>query len=102
MPKWSYAHVLPYFKKMETFEKGGNEYRGATGPLHVHQCRAENPLYEAFLAAGRISACRSAPTKTASSRRASTAPKPRFATASARARQLPICVRPRAAQISPS
>ncbi|MDA4830411.1 GMC family oxidoreductase N-terminal domain-containing protein, partial [Enterobacter hormaechei] len=47
------AHVLPYFKKMETFEKGGNEYRGATGPLHVHQCRAENPLYEAFLAAGQ-------------------------------------------------
>ena len=53
LPKWSYAHVLPYFKKMETFEKGGNEYRGATGPLHVHQCRAENPLYEAFLAAGQ-------------------------------------------------
>jgi choline dehydrogenase len=53
LPQWSYAHCLPYFRKMETFEKGGNEYRGGDGPLHVHSCRAENPLYQAFLAAGQ-------------------------------------------------
>lgn len=50
---WSYAHCLPYFKKMESYEKGESKYRGGTGPLHVHQCRAENPLYQAFLRAGQ-------------------------------------------------
>jgi choline dehydrogenase len=53
LPNWSYSHVLPYFKKMETFEKGPNAYRGGDGPLHVHQCKAENPLYQAFLGAGQ-------------------------------------------------
>jgi choline dehydrogenase len=53
LPDWSYAHCLPYFRKMETFEKGENAYRGGQGPLHVHSCRAANPLYQAFLAAGQ-------------------------------------------------
>ena len=53
LPEWSYAHCLPYFRKMETFEKGPNDYRGGDGPLHVHLCRAENPLYQAFLGAGQ-------------------------------------------------
>ena len=50
---WSYAHCLPYFRKMETFEKGANEYRGGDGPLHIHSCKADNPLYRAFLGAGQ-------------------------------------------------
>ena len=49
---WSYACCLPYFRKMETFEGGVDLYRGADGPLHVSRCKARNPLYEAFLAAG--------------------------------------------------
>jgi len=53
LAEWSYAHVLPYFKKMETYEKGGSDYRGGDGPLHVHQCKADNPLYQAFLGAGQ-------------------------------------------------
>ena len=53
LPEWSYSHCLPYFKKMETFEKGADEYRGGEGPLHVHLCRAQNPLYQAFLGAGQ-------------------------------------------------
>lgn len=53
LPTWSYAHCLPYFRRMETFEKGSDAYRGGTGPLHVHACRAENPLYHAFLSAGQ-------------------------------------------------
>ncbi len=53
LPEWSYANCLPYFRKMETFEKGADEYRGGEGPLHVHLCRAENPLYQAFLGAGQ-------------------------------------------------
>jgi choline dehydrogenase len=53
LPNWSYGHVLPYFKKMETFGKGSDDYRGRSGLLHVHQCRAENPLYRTFLEAGQ-------------------------------------------------
>jgi choline dehydrogenase len=50
---WSYRHCLPYFKKMETFEGGEDEYRGGDGPMQVHLCNANNPLYEAFLGAGQ-------------------------------------------------
>ena len=32
LPSWSYAHCLPYFKRMETFSGGGDEYRGDRGP----------------------------------------------------------------------
>ncbi|WP_166366419.1 choline dehydrogenase [Pseudomonas akapageensis] len=53
LPNWSYSHCLPYFKKMETFEGGADKFRGGTGPLHVHKCKADNPLYQAFLGAGQ-------------------------------------------------
>uniref|UniRef100_A0A9E7ZS66 GMC family oxidoreductase N-terminal domain-containing protein n=1 Tax=Bosea sp. NBC_00436 TaxID=2969620 RepID=A0A9E7ZS66_9HYPH len=34
-PGWSWADVLPYFKKLEDNERGANEYRGAAGPLKI-------------------------------------------------------------------
>lgn len=49
---WSYADVLPYFKRMETFEEGPDDWRGGDGPLHVSRCRAEHPLFSTFLRAG--------------------------------------------------
>ncbi|MCW2293221.1 choline dehydrogenase [Pseudomonas sp. BIGb0408] len=49
---WSYAECLPYFRKAETFDKGGNDYRGVGGPMHIETCKADNPLYRAFLKAG--------------------------------------------------
>lgn len=49
---WSYAHCLPYFKRLESFEGGADLYRGADGPVRVVVSRAANPLYEAFLQAG--------------------------------------------------
>lgn len=49
---WSYAEVLPYFRKAETYAGGGDAYRGATGPLHTSNGTLSNPLYEAFIAAG--------------------------------------------------
>ena len=30
---WGYSHCLPYFKKCETWNEGGDEYRGGDGPL---------------------------------------------------------------------
>ena len=52
LPEWSYAHVLPYFKRAETREKGGDPYRGADGPLNVATGACANPLYRAFIEAG--------------------------------------------------
>ncbi|MFJ4068623.1 choline dehydrogenase [Pseudomonas sp. NPDC089996] len=53
LAKWSYAHCLPYFKRMESFEGGANEYRGGAGPLNVKRCEAKGPLYDAFIQAGQ-------------------------------------------------
>jgi choline dehydrogenase len=50
---WDYAHALPYFKRAETRALGGDEYRGGDGPLHVATGACRNPLYQAFLEAGR-------------------------------------------------
>lgn len=34
-PGWGYDDVLPYFKSMENFERGGDAWRGDAGPLGV-------------------------------------------------------------------
>jgi choline dehydrogenase len=53
LPEWSYAHVLPYFKRAETCARGGDAYRGCDGPLHVSRGAMRNPLFAAFIAAGQ-------------------------------------------------
>lgn len=50
---WSYADVLPYFKRAETYDGNGGEYRGTNGPMNIETCPAELPVYRAFLEAGR-------------------------------------------------
>ena len=45
---WSYADVLPYFRRMETSHGGEADWRGNAGPLHVSRGRRKNPLYHAF------------------------------------------------------
>lgn len=50
---WGYADVLPYFKRMESYEGGGCDYRGAEGPLMVHRPTPDNPIYDAFQKAGQ-------------------------------------------------
>jgi choline dehydrogenase-like flavoprotein len=50
---WSYAEVLPYFKRSETWEGGESDYRGGSGPLHTQYARAQDPLYEAWIEAGK-------------------------------------------------
>jgi|tagenome__1003787_1003787.scaffolds.fasta_scaffold20984423_5 choline dehydrogenase len=49
---WDFARCLPYFRKMETFEDGPDDWRGGDGPLKVTRAKAEHKLYEAFLHAG--------------------------------------------------
>ena len=51
MDTWSYAHCLPYFKKMETCLAGADDFRGGSGPLELERGPSKNPLIEAFLSA---------------------------------------------------
>ena len=44
-----YEKVLPYFKKIETWSEGENEYRGGSGILPVNQSKNKNPLFKAFV-----------------------------------------------------
>ena len=50
---WSYADVLPYFKRQENSSGGQPGWRGTDGPLHVQRGPAKNPLVRAFVEAGR-------------------------------------------------
>ena len=49
---WSFDKALPYFQKQESWEKGADAYRGGDGPLGTQFCKYEDPLVEAFGAAG--------------------------------------------------
>ncbi len=51
MKSWDYAHVLPYFKRMETCLAGANEWRGGSGPLLMERGPAKSPLFGAFFEA---------------------------------------------------
>ncbi len=50
---WGFRHVLPYFKRMETSHGGEPGWRGTDGPMHVTRGRRDNPLFHAFVEAGR-------------------------------------------------
>jgi choline dehydrogenase len=50
---WAFADVLPYFKRMEDSDGGEDGWRGRSGPLHVQRGSRKNPLYGAFVEAGR-------------------------------------------------
>src|SRR6516225_8853309 len=49
---WSYANVLPYFRRQEAWEGGAGPYRGGDGPLTVRLSRYSDPLVDAYMAAG--------------------------------------------------
>lgn len=54
---WSYADVLPYYKRMENWHASGHggdpDWRGTDGPLHVTRGRRDNPLFRTFVEAGK-------------------------------------------------
>ena len=50
---WSYADVLPYFRRCETWEDGADTYRGGEGSLGTEFAKTEDPLYDAWLAAAK-------------------------------------------------
>jgi choline dehydrogenase len=48
LEQWSYAHCLPYFKRMESARDGEDAYRGRDGPLAIERGPARGPLFDAF------------------------------------------------------
>lgn len=55
---WSYAHVLPYFRRQESWQGGPSFYRGGDGPLATLTATFSDPLVDAFAAAGRAAGYR--------------------------------------------
>ena len=48
---WSYEDVLPYFRRAEDQERGGDEHHGVGGPLAVSDMRVRRDVCDAFIAA---------------------------------------------------
>lgn len=51
LPAWSYAHCLPYFKRLEAFSGGASAFRGGEGPLNVMAPSIAHPLNRTFVKA---------------------------------------------------
>ena len=52
---WSYESVLPFFKRMESYEGGDERFRGRDGPLRVTNPAPHDPLFAALIeAAGQV------------------------------------------------
>jgi len=53
-PGWSFDELLPYFKRMETWQHGGDDYRGGDGPLKVSDVSSQlHPLCKNFISAAK-------------------------------------------------
>ena len=50
---WSYEEVLPAFRRSEGHVERDGTYHGTGGELTVCRARGENPLFDAFVQAGR-------------------------------------------------
>lgn len=50
---WSGAEVAPYFRRMEDWAGPESPWRGRGGPVHVQPGAQQNPLFRAFVEAGR-------------------------------------------------
>jgi choline dehydrogenase-like flavoprotein len=52
---WSYADVLPYFKRTETWEDGENTWRGGSGLVGTQYAKTPDPIFDAWLEAAKAS-----------------------------------------------
>ena len=50
---WAFADVLPVFKSQEDWEGGANDWRGASGPIHIRRPKDPHPTAPAFIDAAR-------------------------------------------------
>jgi choline dehydrogenase/4-pyridoxate dehydrogenase len=61
LTEWSYAHVLPYFRRQESWEGGASFFRGGGGLLSTQMTRFSDPLVDAFAAAGQAAGYKTTP-----------------------------------------
>ncbi len=50
---WHWENALPYFRKSETNQRGGDALHGGDGPLSVSDLRYTNPLSQVFIDAAQ-------------------------------------------------
>jgi choline dehydrogenase len=50
---WSFAEVLPYFKRLENYTPFASPWHGQDGPIQVTRAAQDHPFARAFLAAGQ-------------------------------------------------
>jgi 4-pyridoxate dehydrogenase len=50
---WSYADVLPYFRRGESWQGGENPWRGGRGPVGTQFARTKDPIFDAWIEAAR-------------------------------------------------
>jgi choline dehydrogenase-like flavoprotein len=53
LSEWSFSHVLPYFKRLEAWEGGADDFRGGSGPLNIELTRSRDLIWDAWLEAAR-------------------------------------------------
>jgi choline dehydrogenase-like flavoprotein len=58
---WSYDDALPYFKRSESWIGGASATRGGDGPIGVEWARKFDPIYDAWIEAGRAAGYREIP-----------------------------------------
>jgi choline dehydrogenase len=52
-PGWGYSDMLAYFRRSESAQSGGNQYRGTDGPVHISDVSADlHPSCRYFIRAG--------------------------------------------------
>jgi len=51
---WSYADVLPYFKRVESWQDGESEFRGRDGNIGVQWAKTTDPMFTAWLESARM------------------------------------------------
>ena len=90
---WSYAEVLPYFRRSERWEGGADAYRGGDGPLRVQRSRYRDPLLEAFIAAGAQAGFPVTADYNGAAQEAFPACSKRFSEGGGKAPRRPICAR---------
>jgi choline dehydrogenase len=53
LPGWSYADVLPYFRRLETSWRGAGPYHGGDGPVRISPIEGPEMLFEQLVEAAR-------------------------------------------------
>ena len=54
VPGWGYDVLLPYFRKSEDQQRGGNEWHGVGGPLAVGDLPDKHELADALIASAKV------------------------------------------------